>query len=73
MDMHMVITGVDRRPFQEGQEVVLDNGTYCGTLGVFIRLKDDVNWAEIQEQNGAVRSHPVTWMKHYVRQQAVKN
>lgn len=50
--------------FREGDEVVLANGTYQGTLGVFLRLREDVNWADISERNGNVRSHPVTWLAH---------
>jgi len=50
--------------FREGDEVVLATGTYQGTLGVFLRLREDVNWADIMERNGAVRSHPVIWLAH---------
>jgi hypothetical protein len=50
--------------FREGDEVVLAHGTYQGTLGVFLRLRDDVNWADITERNGNVRSHPVIWLAH---------
>jgi len=50
--------------FREGDQVVLAEGTYQGTLGVFVRLKKDVNWADITERNGSVRSHPVAWMDH---------
>ena len=51
--------------FREGDEVVLAHGTYQGTLGVFLRLSDDVNWAEISERNGDIRSHPLIWLAHY--------
>ena len=50
--------------FREGDEVILAEGSYQGTLGVFIRLKEDVNWADITERNGAVRSHPMAWLAH---------
>jgi len=50
--------------FREGDDVVLAQGTYPGTLGVFLRLKEDVNWADITERNGDVRSHPVIWLAH---------
>jgi hypothetical protein len=50
--------------FNEGDEVVLAEGSYQGTLGVFIRLKGDVNWADITERNGSIRSHPVAWLAH---------
>ncbi len=54
----------DSSPFREGDEVVLDRGTYQGTLGVFVRLREDVKWADIKERNGAVWSHPVEWLAH---------
>ena len=50
--------------FREGDEVVLANGPYQGTLGVFLRLREDPNWADITERNGDVRSHPVIWLAH---------
>jgi len=48
--------------FREGDEAVLAEGTYQGATGVFLKLKVDANWADIQERNGDVRSHPVAWM-----------
>ena len=48
--------------FREGEEVVLAKGSYQGTLGVFVKLKNDVNWADIKERNGSNRSHPVAWL-----------
>jgi hypothetical protein len=48
--------------FREGDEVVLAEGSYQGTLGVFLRLRADVKWADITERNGNVRSHPVEWL-----------
>lgn len=48
--------------FHEGDEVVLANGTYQGTSGVFLRLREDVKWADIKEHNGQIRSHPVAWL-----------
>jgi hypothetical protein len=50
--------------FREGDEVVLAEGTYQGTPGIFVRLKKDVNWADVTERNGSVRSHPVAWLNH---------
>jgi hypothetical protein len=50
--------------FREGDEVVLAEGTYEGTPGIFLRLRQDVNWADITERNGEVRSHPVIWLAH---------
>ena len=50
--------------FREGDEVVLAEGTYQGTPGVFLRLTDDANWAEITESNGKIRTHPIVWLAH---------
>lgn len=60
----MTSIGLASPTFQEGDEVVLACGTYPGTLGVFLRLKEDVNWADIRERNGDIRSHPVIWLAH---------
>jgi hypothetical protein len=49
--------------FHEGDAVVLARGSHQGTLGIFSRLRADVNWADIIERNGAVRSHPVAWLE----------
>jgi len=49
--------------FKEGDNVVLAEGTYQGTPGVFIRLRQDINWAEILERSGAMRCHPVVWLQ----------
>jgi hypothetical protein len=57
-------TGLDGSTFREGDEVMLASGTYQGTSGVFLRLKEDVNWADITERNGDVRTHPVAWLAH---------
>ena len=50
--------------FHEGDEVVLAEGTYQGTPGVFLRAGADPRWADITERNGRVRSHPVAWLAH---------
>ena len=50
--------------FREGDEVVLVEGTYQGTLGRFLRLKEDAKWADITERNGSIRSHPLLWLAH---------
>jgi hypothetical protein len=49
--------------FREGDEVVLAKGTYQGTHGFFLRLRD-VTWADITERNGSSRSHPLVWLYH---------
>ena len=48
--------------FHEGEEVVVAEGTYQGTLGVFLRLRRDIKWADITARDGAIRSHPVEWL-----------
>jgi hypothetical protein len=50
--------------FHKDDEVMLAEGTFQGTLGVFIRLTKDVNWADISERNGSIRHHPVAWLAH---------
>lgn len=49
--------------FLPGESVVLANGTYQGTPGTFVALRNDENWADIRECNGHVRSHPIAWIK----------
>jgi hypothetical protein len=52
--------------FQKGDAVFLAQGSYEGTLGTFLNLKDDdPKWANVLEQNSRVRSHPVEWLHHY--------
>ena len=48
----------------EGDEVVLAEGTYQGTPGVFLRLREDPAWADITQRDGSIRSHPVVWLAH---------
>jgi hypothetical protein len=61
----MMSARLDGLTFREGDEVVLANGTYQGTLGIFLRLREDVNWADIMERNGDIRSHPVIWLARF--------
>ena len=53
--------------FHTGDPVVLADGPYRDTAGVFLRLKEDVNWAAITERNGTVHSHPIIWLAHSAR------
>jgi len=51
--------------FRAGDDVVVAEGPFQSTPGVFLKLTDDdANWAEIKEYNGIVRSHPVIWLRH---------
>ena len=58
----MISTRLVHPEFHEGDEVELAEGTYQGTLGVFLHLHEDVKWADIVERNGTIRSHPVAWL-----------
>jgi hypothetical protein len=60
----MIDNRTDSSTFREGDQVVLDRGSYQGTPGVFVRLRKDVKWADIRERNGSLRSHPVEWLAH---------
>ena len=60
----MMSTSTTGQAFHEGDEVVLATGTYQGTLGVFLRLRDDTAWADVTQRDGSVRSHPVAWLAH---------
>jgi hypothetical protein len=60
----MTDNSTDPKTFHEGDMVVLDRGTYQGTPGVFVRLQEDINWAEIRESDGSRWSHPVVWLAH---------
>jgi hypothetical protein len=50
--------------FQNGEAVVLARGSYPGTSGVFLQLREDPAWADVQESGGEIRSHPVEWLDH---------
>jgi hypothetical protein len=49
--------------FRPGDKVVLADGPYQGTRGVFVKSGEDCLWAEIKEWNRRVRSHPVRWLR----------
>jgi hypothetical protein len=49
--------------FQRGEAVVLFKGSNIGTPGTFLDLRQDQKWADIEEQDGMVRQHPVEWLK----------
>jgi hypothetical protein len=50
--------------FKEGDEVVLALGSHQGTCGVFLRIRESGDWADITERNGQVRHHPLAWLAH---------
>jgi hypothetical protein len=51
--------------FHPGDAVVLTQGPHKYGHGIFLNLKEDVEWAAIREPSGAVTSHPVEWMESY--------
>ncbi len=56
--------------FHAGDEVILTKGTYQsseGAHGVFLRLREDANWADVTGPDGTVSSHPVEWLAHAQR------
>ena len=54
-------------PFQKGDRVFLAKGPYKGTVGTFLKFKNNNrNWADILENNSQVRSHHVKWLHHSV-------
>ena len=54
---------VNNPEFTAGDKVVLAEGPYEGTPGVFVTLRKDPNWADIKERNTIVRCHPVIWLE----------
>ena len=62
-----IADAINNPKFHPGDEVVLAEGPHMYVHGRFLRLKDDVEWAAIEEANGTVSSHPVEWMRSYVR------
>ncbi|MBI2686604.1 MAG: hypothetical protein HYX27_09835 [Acidobacteria bacterium] len=50
--------------FVPGEPVMLALGPYQGTAGTFLSLRADPKWADIEETDGHVRSHPLEWMAH---------
>ena len=59
---HSPSTETVRHAFKSGDEVVLALGSHQGTLGTFVTLNKDPNWASITERDGQVRSHPMAWL-----------
>jgi hypothetical protein len=41
----MIARPMNNPEFRNGDKVVLAEGTYQGTPGVFLKLRDEVNWA----------------------------
>ena len=60
-----IADAINNLEFHEGDDIALAEGPNKYIRGVFLTLKDDVEWAAIKEPNGAVTSHPVAWMRSY--------
>jgi hypothetical protein len=60
-----IASAINNPTFRAGDEVVLVEGPHKYVHGVFIELKDDVEWASIKESNGTVSNHPIAWMSCY--------
>lgn len=50
------------RVFHKGDQVFLAKGSYQGTVGTFLILRNDPKWADIRESGESVRAHPVEWL-----------
>ena len=57
-----IAEAVNNPRFHAGEDIMLGEGPHKFLRGKFLKLKDDVEWASIQEPNGLVSSHPVEWM-----------
>jgi hypothetical protein len=60
-----IADAINNPKFHAGDEVVLAEGPHKYAHGIFLGLKEDVEWAAIKEASGAVNSHPVEWMSRY--------
>ena len=60
-----IADAINNPTFHVGDEVVLAQGPHKYVHGIFLRLKNDVEWAAIKEANGAISRHPVEWMRSY--------
>jgi len=62
-DPNRIAEAINNPKFHPGDHVVLAEGPHKYTRGTFLSLKEDVEWAAIRESNGAVKSHPVEWLR----------
>jgi hypothetical protein len=60
-----IAEAINHPKFHQGDEVILAEGPHKYMRGIFVSLKEDVEWASVREANGAINSHPVEWMSSY--------
>jgi hypothetical protein len=60
-----IADAINNPKFHPGDEVILVEGSHKFVRGKFLKLKEDVEWAAIEEPGGKISSHPVEWMRHY--------
>lgn len=60
-----IASAINNPKFHVGDEVVLAEGPHKYVHGIFLGLKNDVEWAAIKEADGSLNSHPVEWMRSY--------
>ena len=65
IDPIRIADAINNPRFHPGDEVVLAEGPHKYVHGIFLGLKEDVEWAAIKEANGTMGSHPVEWMSTY--------
>jgi hypothetical protein len=63
-DPARIADAIENPRFRPGDHVVLAEGPHKFVCGTFLYLKDDVEWAAIQQSDGQIWSHPVAWMQN---------
>jgi hypothetical protein len=64
-DAVRVADPINNPQFRAGDEVIITEGPHKDRHGIYLELRDDVEWASIKKSNGTVSSHPVEWMSSY--------
>lgn len=54
-------------PIHAGAEIFVAEGPHKGVRGIFLGLEDQLEWAAIEETDGAVSRHPVAWLRSHQR------
>lgn len=62
-DPNRIADAINNPKFHAGDQVVLAKGPHKYTRGTFLSLRDDVEWGGIRESSGALRIHPIEWMR----------